>query len=101
MSKRCEDVVNLFMVGNMHVDLNACYDVHASKTSLTLVNGYSIWFLFGKCIVVERGTSYDRNVVIAYGDSREELLVWADVNNLDMRRDDERQEKDDEEEEKL
>ena len=86
-------MVSLFMVGNEHVDFNMCYDVHASKTSFA--NG--LWFLLGKCIVVERGTSYDRSVVIAYGDSREELLVWADVNNLDMRRDDERQEKDGEE----
>ena len=90
-------MVSLFVVGNEYADLNTCYDVHASKISLA--NG--MWFLFGKCIVVKGGTSYDRNVVIAYGDSREELLVWADVNNLNMRRDDERQEKDDEEEEKL
>lgn len=42
------------------------------------------WWLMGKEIVVQGADVYDEIRNLAFGDSPEELLVWASVHGLDI-----------------
>jgi len=42
------------------------------------------WWLMGKEIVVQGADVYDEICYLAFGDSPEELLVWAKVHGLDI-----------------
>lgn len=42
------------------------------------------WWLMGKEIVVQGADVYDEICNLAFGDSPEELLVWAKVHGLDI-----------------
>ena len=79
-------MVNSYPVGEFTVDKDRCWNVEVVEA----IFDASIFYLIGEYTVVEGGTPYSSRVIIAYGDSREELLVWADINNLRMRGKDEK-----------
>ena len=47
----------------------------------------SVWWLKGLEIVVQGADVYDEVRNIAFGDSSEELLVWAQVHGFDIAKD--------------
>lgn len=45
---------------------------------------FPFWWLKGKEIIVQGADVYDEIRVVAFGDSPEELLVWAKVHGFDI-----------------
>ena len=80
-------MVNSYPVGNFKIDKDRCWNAEVVEATFDA----SMFYLIGEYIGVEGGTPYSTSVIIAYGDSREELLVWADINNLRMKGKDEKQ----------
>lgn len=64
---------------------NTVYDCFIEKDNTRLKT--SFWFLKGKEIRVQGADVYDAVVFIAFGDSPEELLVWAQINGFDIAKD--------------
>ena len=74
-------MVNSYPVDKFTIDKEKCWNVEVVEERF----GTSMFYLIGEYAIVEGGTPYSTSVIIAYGDSREELLVWADINNLRMK----------------
>lgn len=81
-------MVNSYPVGNFKIDIDKCWNAEVVKSTFDNV---TMFYLIGEHVIIEGGTPYSRSVIIAYGDSREELLVWADINNMRMKGKDEKQ----------
>lgn len=61
---------------------NTVYNCFIEKDSSNLET--PIWWLKGLEIVVQGADVYDEVRYVAFGDSPEELLVWAQINGFDI-----------------
>jgi len=66
---------------------NTVYNCFIEKDSYSSELKIPIWWLKGLEIVVHGADVYDEVRYIAFGDSPEELLVWAQINGFDIAKD--------------